>query len=418
MLLKKSIVILGGIFLVALYVFVWLSATTVDDAIDEIAVENDGSGEVRYFDRYGAEFSFQSVDSSLVSLLEEAKQNANFIDKVDTTFDLEIQSVIFSNLSRVANDYDYQGGVAILMEISSGEILSAVSLGEGTEVNKITNLYVPGSIVKPFVALGALSEQIIDPEKKILSLGKIQILDNNGIPLDFNDWKAHGYVDMRDAIGVSSNVYFYAIGGGYENQEGLGIEKINYYLDLFAIGRPAGIKNIHEKIGLIPNPKWKAENFFDDKWRLGDTYLTSIGQHGYQVSPLQMVRAVAGIANRGLLIEPTIIKNQTAVAVPEQLPIKNSHYQVVEEGMEKAVLAGTASGLYMEDFTVVAKTGTAEADVTKTKIHSWLIGYYPRHNPQYAFVFLLESGPWGEETGAVSVARDVFIWLRGNRPIE
>jgi penicillin-binding protein 2 len=310
------------------------------------------------------------------------------------------------------------------MDVKTGEVLAMVSYPEVEQsgkpsINKVTNgLYVPGSVIKPFVAIGALSEEIISPEEEILSTGSIELPNpyRGGDFLVFNDWKAHGNVDMRKAIGVSSNVYFYAVGGGYENQRGLGIEKIEEYLRLFGLGSVTGIDLLSESEGLIPNPAWKEKEFNGDAWRLGDTYLASIGQHGYEVTPLQMVRAVAAIANNGQLITPSVLYKDTFDQESITLPIKANDLKVVKEGMEYAVINGTASGLYMDGLSIAAKTGTAEVDTEKEYIHSWISGYYPHDKPRYAFAFFLEKGPWGEEVGAVAVASDVLTWIRDNRP--
>jgi len=87
----------------------------------------------------------------------------------------------------------------------------------------ISGLYTPGSIVKPFFAVGALAENVIDPNKKILSTGSISIANPflPGQKTVFKDWRANGWVNMEQAIAVSCDVYFYEIGGGYEGQKGL-----------------------------------------------------------------------------------------------------------------------------------------------------------------------------------------------------
>ena len=130
----------------------------------------------------------------------------------------------------------------------------------------IAGAYTPGSIIKPFLALAALKENIIDPEKIIVSTGSITVPNpyNPSLPSVFTDWKAHGEVDMRRAIEVSSNVYFYHIGGGYEDQEGLGIERIDDYMRHFGFGGHSGVALPGELSGVVPNPEWKREVFNDD----------------------------------------------------------------------------------------------------------------------------------------------------------
>ena len=156
--------------------------------------------------------------------------------------------------------------------------------------------------------MGALTEGVIDPYKKILSTGSISI-PNPYFPDQktvFKDWKAHGWTDMREAIAVSSDVYFYEIGGGFESQKGLGIVNIEKYAQLFGIGQKTGIDLPDEKGGIIPGPEWKIKNFKGEPWRIGDTYNTVIGQYGFQVTPLEMVRAISAIANYGTLVTPAL----------------------------------------------------------------------------------------------------------------
>jgi len=283
----------------------------------------------------------------------------------------------------------------------------------------IAGLYTPGSTVKPFIAAGALTEKIITPEKKILSTGSISIPN----PYDktkksiFVDWKAHGWVDMRQALAVSSNVYFYEIGGGFEEQPGLGISGIEKYLRLFGFGVGSANPFFGDTAGTIPNPKWKAENFEDGIWRLGDTYHTVIGQYGVQVTPFQMLRAIAAIANSGELMEPTILLgDNTWNAQKENLLIAQEDLQVIREGLRQGVLIGTASGLNIPEVKVAAKTGTAELGFSKQFVNSWVTGFFPYENPRYAFVVIMEKGPRANTIGAAYIMRQLLEWLATNRP--
>jgi penicillin-binding protein 2 len=109
---------------------------------------------------------------------------------------------------------------------------------------------------------------------------------------------------MMQAIAVSCDVYFYEIGGGYQDQKGLGIANLEKYANLFGFGEKTGIDLPGEKQGTIPSPAWKLINFKGDPWRIGDTYHTAIGQYGFQVTPIEMARAVGAIANDGTLMTP------------------------------------------------------------------------------------------------------------------
>jgi penicillin-binding protein 2 len=336
------------------------------------------------------------------------------------SIDADVQSALAESLQFMISEYGYMAGAATVMDIYTGEMIALVSMPEYSSdvlanskdpekisayfrdpgkpfLNRvISGLYTPGSIVKPFLALGALAEDIIEPSKVIISTGSIEIPNPYfpDKPSIFKDWKAHGAVDLRDAIAVSSNIYFYALGGGYKDQIGLGIDRIEKYVRMFGIGEKTGIAMPGEILGSVPNPKWKSERFAGDPWRLGDTYHTAIGQYGFQVTPIQMVRATAGLARRGVLVEPTLIHNQ--VSKEKVLPfIHDDDYQVVHEAMRQTVTDGTARLLNLPNTSLTAKTGTAEIGTQKKFVNSWLIGFFPFEDPRYAFTVTLEKGPAG-----------------------
>ena len=356
--------------------------------------------------------------------------------------DAKLSNALYGFIKNLAGEVGFEGGAGGLMDVRNGEILALVSFPEYNQnvmtagadkdafakilndprnpfLNRlIAGLYTPGSTVKPFIAAGALTEKIITPEKKILSTGSISIPN----PYDktkesiFVDWKAHGWVDMRQALAVSSNVYFYEIGGGFEEQPGLGISGIEKYLRLFGFGVGSDNPFFGDTAGTIPNPEWKAENFEDGVWRLGDTYHTVIGQYGVQVTPFQMLRAMTAIANNGELMEPTILLgDNTWNAQKENLPITQEDLQVIREGLRQGVLIGTASGLNIPEVKVAAKTGTAELGFSKQFVNSWVTGFFPYENPRFAFVVIMEKGPRANTIGAAYIMRQLLEWLATNR---
>jgi len=305
---------------------------------------------------------------------------------VTLSVDKELQTALHEIIGDIARESRFDGGAGVLMDIKTGEILALTSypeydsnvLSEGgpsetiagyvENSNKpflnrvISGLYTPGSIIKPFIAIGALNENVITPEEKILSTGALTIPNPflEGVVSTFPDWKAHGYVDMREAIGVSSNVYFYEIGGGFEDREGLGIENIERYMRMFGIGNVSNIDLPTESVGIIPNPLWKEENFSGDVWRIGDTYNTSIGQYGFQVTPIQTVRSIAAIASGGVLIEPKVLLKPGQKVQKKVISVKEDYFDVVKEGMRYTVTNGTAAGLQFPQIQIAAKTGTAQ----------------------------------------------------------
>jgi penicillin-binding protein 2 len=227
------------------------------------------------------------------------------------------------------------------------------------------------------------------------------------------DWKAHGFVDIRRAIAVSSNVYFYAVGGGFEGQRGIGIDNIEKYAKMFGFGSFTGVNFPGERNGTIPSPEWKAKTFKGEPWRVGDTYNTAIGQYGFQVSPIQAVRAVAAIANEGKLLTPTYIKIQDSSEV-KFLTIEDvdtSDYKIVKEGMRLGVTAGTSQAINFSFVKAASKTGTAQIGIAKDEVNSWVVGFWPYDEPKYAYAVVMERGSRGNQFGAVLVMKEFLGWL-------
>ncbi len=334
----------------------------------------------------------------------------------------------------------FKGGAGAVMDVYTGELLALVSypsfnpetMSSGkpeAEVRGFVNdprapfldravvgLYAPGSIVKPFIAAAALEEKVVTPETTFVSTGRL-VLPNPFDPKNpsiFRDWRAHGAVDMRRAIAVSSDVYFYIVGGGFESQRGLGISAINAYAQKFGFGVHTGFPEEDEPTGTVPSPEWKAEIFDDPLWRVGDTYTTSIGQYGWQVTLLQSLRATAALANDGKLVTPSILKGVQGAY--QDVPLKREHLQVAREGMRMAVTEGTAQALSFPEVRVAAKTGTAEVGTKKEESNSLIIGFFPYDKPRYAFAIILERAKAGTAVGAPAAMQNVMRWIIASRP--
>ena len=355
-----------------------------------------------------------------------------------TSVDARIQSELFTFIKNAAERSSFMGGAGVVMDVRNGEILAAtsfpeynseiLSLGQNTtKINTyihdkrkffldrtVSGLYAPGSIVKPFFGLGALTEGVIDQYKRILSTGSISI-PNPYFPDQksvFKDWRANGWTNMAEAIAVSSDVYFYQIGGGFENQKGLGILNLEKYARLFGFGEKTGVDLPDEKEGVIPSPEWKMENFNGDPWRIGDTYHTAIGQYGFQVTPMEMARAVSAIANYGKLLTPHFILGDRDMEKKVKIvDLPKEYFDVIRQGMRQAVTYGTATMLNVPYVDVAVKTGTAELGLAKNKVNSWVIGFFPYENPTYAFVILMEAGPTTNAVSASSIMRELLEWM-------
>ncbi len=374
------------------------------------------------------------------NIVNSPKQGTDLVTSVDS----RVQKELFTLIKSLSESRNFTGGSGVLMDVENGEILTSTSFPEynseilsfgknASEINNyltdkrkvfldrnISGLYTPGSIVKPFFALGALAENVIDPNKKILSTGSISI-PNPYFPDQktvFKDWQANGWTNMMEAIAVSSDVYFYEVGGGFENQKGLGIVNLEKYAKLFGLGEKTGVDLPDEKGGTIPSPEWKAKYFKNDPWRIGDTYHTAIGQYGFQVTPMEMARAVGAIANGGRLLTPHLLLNDTTnEKLFSSVDLNSSYFDTVHQGMRMAVTSGTASSLNVPYVQVAAKTGTAQVGLAKNKVNSWVIGFFPYDKPRYAFAVMMEAGPSASGSGAAaSIMGQLLSWMSTNTP--
>ncbi len=363
-------------------------------------------------------------------------------DNLHLSIDSKLQSSLYDSIAALANKAGYTGGSGVIMDVHTGEIVALtnypeyepeiLSLGNDTATIKrylndsrhvfldraVSGLYAPGSIVKPFMALAALTEGVITADKQILSTGSISIPNpyapgQNSV---FKDWRANGWVDVRHAIAVSSDVYFYEVGGGFQDQKGIGIANIEKYARMFGIGEKNGVDLPAEASGVIPSPEWKAANFNGEQWRIGDTYHTVIGQYGFQVTPLEMARAVSAIANKGKLLSPHLLLGDTQKeSQVTTVDIPQSIYKVVQEGMRDTVTVGIGGVLNVPYVQVALKTGTAQVGYKNQRVNSSAEGFFPYQNPKYAFVVMMENGPAGA-TGASTAMRSFLDWTQVNAP--
>jgi len=193
--------------------------------------------------------------------------------------------------------------------------------------NAISAEFPPGSTFKLSTATGAFNEGVIEPGKIVQTPGKLVLCERfrpsdpcterNSRP--FVDWiydrggvineAGFGALDFFHCIAYSSNVCFYKLGGGFEGEieEGLGIFRLGEYARALGYGARSGIALPGEEDGLIPDPKWKRINTTEN-WSTGDTYIASVGQGYVLGTPLQVLMSGATIANRGRLMQPTIVR--------------------------------------------------------------------------------------------------------------
>lgn len=350
------------------------------------------------------------------------------------TVDADLQQKFAEAVGSTVRSERFLAGAGVVMDAKTGAVRAIVSYpaydsnvmssgapaatiaSYGTNPGRpffdhaVQGVYAPGSIVKPFVSAGALTDGIITPSTVINDPGFLSLPDpyHPGKTFIYKGWKALGPVDVEKAIAWSSDVFFYTVGGGFGSQKGLGIDRLDYWYDQFGLGQQTGIGIPGEAAGLIPTPAWK-ESVFNEPWYLGDTYFTAIGQYSVQVTPVQMARAVAAIANGGKLYTPFIVSGQTPSFAT--VPVSEAALSVVRSGMRQGVTTALASALNLPYVSVAAKTGTAQAGVHNEFDNSWVIGFWPYDDPQYAFAVVLERGPVGTGEQAVNAMRDLLVSL-------
>jgi penicillin-binding protein 2 len=366
--------------------------------------------------------------------------------------DSELQSKIVKTLEKKLKKLGTKKAAAVALDPQTGGILALVRLpsfdnnlfsrgGPAEKLEKIlrdpqqplfnraiSGTYSVGSTIKPLIALAGLEEQLISFQEKIHCSGVIEIPHRyfSEIIYTFRDWKAHGWTDLKKALAQSCNVYFYLLGGGYKNREGLGPTKIRKYLELFGWGKKTGIDLPGEAAGLLPSPTWKKEHKKENWWD-GDTYHLSIGQGDILVSPLQVAVAFGAIANGGRILKPQIVKeiidSETKKVKQKFSPqvlkenfLLPENLRRVREGMLEAVQTGSAIILKDLPVKVAAKTGTAQTSLTG-RYHNWVTIFAPYENPQLVLTLVIENV---KEIRMVvlPVAKEILDWYFSEGLVE
>lgn len=355
----------------------------------------------------------------------------------------ELQKVLYDELKSAIEKSGGKSGSAIALDPQTGGIYSMVSLpdydlnifsgrtdkGEYSKLiedpnlpllnRAIGGLFPPGSSIKPFVAAAGLDAGVIDEDTSIITPSEIKIGE-----WVFPDWKPHGSADVKTAIAESNNIFFYAVGGGYDKISGLGSDRLKSYLDEFGFSSETGIDISGEQSGLVPNEEWKKEKK-NENWYVGDTYHMSIGQGDLLVTPIELATATSAIANGGTLYEPRfvseILNAETGEVEREIIPsiakkdfISSESLRIVREGMRQTITDGSGYSTFGDDFPieVAGKTGTAQFG-TEDKTHAWFTSYAPYNDPKLVITVFIEAGGEGYQTAA-PVAKAAFKWYADN----
>ena len=244
--------------------------------------------------------------------------------------------------------------------------------------------------------------------------------------------RVHGAVDLTKAIYQSCDVFFYTLA------ERLGIEKIAKWATALGIGRRTGIDLPNEASGLMPSEEWKLKTFHQ-RWYPGEAISVGIGQGAVATTPIQLARAIGGIAMGGTLYHPHVVRPEDLppefgrlahANVPEHvsmdpqawITITNAMAQVVQPGV------GTAGMEHIEGVDFAGKTGSAQVisnTLRKAKgfggkqfnDNGWFVGVAPRRNPEIVVCALLQHGEHGYLAARV-VAQVVKAYVDKQRRIR
>ncbi len=394
----------------------------------------------------GIEKAEVDARGKVISTIDKKNTEAggDLVLSLDGALQKKLQDAMVGEMKKIyGGKYKGEGAAAVAIDPRNGKILAMVSLPSYDNnifvnpafkdqrsalfsdpsdplVNRvISGRYAPGSTIKPVMAVAALSEGIAGENTIVNDNGAITVV-YRGLVTYFRGWNPAGLGPMNviSAIAMSSDIYFYTVGGGYGNFTGLGADKIAEYFKKFNLGEKSGIDLPGEVSGFVPSKEWKMEKE-GTPWTIGNTYHLSIGQGYLLTTPLQVAMWTSVFANGGTLYKPEVVDRITSgdtKAVKREIKpeiIKNSivekkYIDIARRGMREVVLNGTASSLKDVIVPVAGKTGTAQFG-SEGKTHSWFTSFAPYDNPEIVLTILIEGGGEGSST-AVPIAKNILNW--------
>ncbi len=292
----------------------------------------------------------------------------------------------------------------------------------------LRGLYPPGSTIKPFMAMAGLEYNAVGLRQQLFCPGYYQLPNDSH---RYRDWRkgGHGSINVSEAVTQSCDVYFYRLASL------LGIDRIHSFLQKFGFGEKTGIDLIGEKYGLLPSREWKLQKK-GQAWYPGETVITGIGQGYHLVTPLQLARATATLANNGKVVVPHLVDkiNAEAAKIPNQdnpqalIPLKSANIETIVAAMINVVHSnrGTAKSISGGiNYHIAGKTGTAQvinikqnASYNENQIdfkqrdHALFISFAPAENPKIAVAVIAENGGHGGSVAAPIAAKVIKQYLQ------
>jgi penicillin-binding protein 2 len=362
----------------------------------------------------------------------------------------DLRLTIDLDLQRVAEQVmEGRNGALVAMDPHTGEILAMVSrptFDPNQFAVRLTKNYwsqiindpnhplmnktiqaqlAPGSTFKVIMSLAGLEENAAQD---------MHVMCNGGgtfFGRFFACDKHHGMVDINHAIPLSCDTFYYTLA------EKLGIDTIAKYAIELGLSQKTGIDLPEEAAGVMPSTAWKMKNFHD-KWYAGEVISVGIGQGAVTVTPLQLARALGGIASGGALKRPHVVfpdelPPDTASAIESTfpgsgdrvIPITPENWETITDAMAATTITGTAAAAHLEGIDFAGKTGTAQvvnhsAGATSLgkgneRANAWFVGMAPRRNPDIVVVVLAEHGGWGAEAAAPLAAQVINAFVTKQR---
>lgn len=433
---------------------------------DQNQLEDEGIDEfyrgTNYIGKLGIE-QFYEKELHGVSGVEQVETDANghgirSLSRTNPISGSDLELTISEKLQQVAvTAFGDHRGALVAIEPSTGEVLAMVSqpgfdpnlfvdgidqeswksLNESQDKplndRALRGLYPPGSTVKPFMALAALSLGYRQTTGGIFDPGYFTL---PGSVHRYRDWKegGHGFVDLRASIVESCDVYYYKLAVD------MGIDVMHQFFSQLKFGSKTGIDVMGEVSGLYPSTAWKESKYHQD-WYLGETVIAGIGQGYVLTTPLQLAQAVAMIANDGVMMQPHLVraigdretggKKFIDPKVVDTPKFSEADLTFIREAMVGVTEPGGTAvhAFFGTPYKVGAKTGTAQvigvkqgekykASTTaeRNRDHALLLAFAPAEHPKIALAIVVENGGHGGEAAA-PIARAVLdYYLLGKLP--
>lgn len=268
----------------------------------------------------------------------------------------------------------------------------------------ISGGYPPASTFKIVTASAVLESKVVNTSTTVRCPGYFELGDRR-----FRCWlrTGHGTENVLRALRDSCDVYF------YQTATWLGIDRLIRTASKFGVGQKTDIDLIGEISGTLAGPEWKKEKI-KENWYGGDTVNYSIGQGYVLMTPVQLLRSYAAVANGGRLLKPRV--SSKAAMEYEPLNISQATIRIIQDGLQEVTSSGTGRRASSFGVQVAGKTGTAQNPHGDD--HAWFAGYAPAGSPRYAVVVIVEAGKGGGAVAGPIVGKMLNYLINGVKYTE